>query len=281
MTVQKYGRTTGWTQGEVAEINVTVDVCYEVRGLIFCVKQARFVDQIGISPGTFSSGGDSGSLIVTDDGNNYPVGLLFAGGSTRTFANPIDVVLHSFVVTVDDDSSLPPSPTNQPPTADFEFSIEKLEVKFTDKSWDSDPDGSVVAWSWDFDDGNKSTEQNPSNTYEVGGTYTVSLTVTDDDGAQDTASKDITVTAENGGITLTANGYKVKGRQKADLEWTGAASNSVDIYRNEIKINDTNPIANDGFYTDNIDKVGGGSYTYQVCEEGDTNTCSNAATVTF
>jgi hypothetical protein len=38
--------------------------------------------------------------------------------------------------------------------------------------------------------------------------------------------------------------------------------------------------ANDGFYTDNIDQRGPGTYTYQVCEAG-TTTCSNEATVTF
>ena len=37
---------------------------------------------------------------------------------------------------------------------------------------------------------------------------------------------------------------------------------------------------NDGFYTDNIDNQGGGTYTYQVCDEG-TATCSNEATATF
>ncbi len=37
---------------------------------------------------------------------------------------------------------------------------------------------------------------------------------------------------------------------------------------------------NDGAYTDTIDKKGGGTYTYKVCEDG-TGTCSNVATVTF
>ena len=37
---------------------------------------------------------------------------------------------------------------------------------------------------------------------------------------------------------------------------------------------------NDGFYTDNINRNGGGSYTYQVCEEG-TNICLNDATANF
>jgi hypothetical protein len=100
MQVKKYGRTTGLTQGTVSELNVTVDVCYETLGFFRCKKLARFVEQIGIAPGTFSAGGDSGSLIVTKEGNN-PVGLLFAGSSTRTIANPIGIVLTRFQVTVD------------------------------------------------------------------------------------------------------------------------------------------------------------------------------------
>jgi len=97
--VKKYGRTTSLTSGEVAEINVTLDVCYEVW-IIFCLKSARFVDQVAISPGSFSEGGDSGSLIVTQN-DNRPVALLFAGGNTRTFGNPIGPVLSRFNVNVD------------------------------------------------------------------------------------------------------------------------------------------------------------------------------------
>lgn len=107
-SVKKYGRTTKLTQGQVAEINVTVDVCYEVV-FIWCIKLARFVGQVGISPRNFSGGGDSGSLIVTEAGNN-PVGLLFAGSDTRTLANPIEAVLSTFGVTIDDAPDVPPGP---------------------------------------------------------------------------------------------------------------------------------------------------------------------------
>jgi hypothetical protein len=100
LPVQKYGRTTLLTQGTVTEVNVFVEVCYEAI-FNFCIKSAYMYDQLGISPGTFSGGGDSGSLIVTDDAQNNPVGLLFAGGSDRTFANRIDLVLREFGVFVD------------------------------------------------------------------------------------------------------------------------------------------------------------------------------------
>lgn len=113
MGVQKYGRTTEHTQGTVAAINATVDVCYEPQGIFGCAKLARFVNQIIITPGTFSAGGDSGSGIVTNDGNLNPVGLLFAGSSSYTIANPIGPVLSAFGVTVDDgDGSEPPPSTD-------------------------------------------------------------------------------------------------------------------------------------------------------------------------
>ena len=53
--VQKHGRTTNWTTGTVSEINVTVNVCYEVD-FPWCTKMAKFVDQIAIEGGDFSAG---------------------------------------------------------------------------------------------------------------------------------------------------------------------------------------------------------------------------------
>jgi thermolysin len=110
------------------------------------------------------------------------------------------------------------------------------------------------------------------------GSHTISATATDTAGQ--TATDSISVTVSNtsaGEFTLTASGYKVRGLQKADLEWTGATSTEVDVYRDGVEIATT---ANDSPYTDNIDQRGPGSYTYQVCEAG-TSTCSNEATVEF
>lgn len=101
--VQKYGRTTQLTQGQVTEVNVTIDVCYD----IFCFSVGRFYDQIGICCTAFSDGGDSGSLIVSRDGTNRPLGLLFAGGDDRTFANRIDLVLDRFDVAIDASAPAP------------------------------------------------------------------------------------------------------------------------------------------------------------------------------
>jgi hypothetical protein len=94
--VKKSGRTTGLTTGVVAAVNVTISVkygsvCGGGRGT------ARFTNQIRITPGSFSAGGDSGSLIVQNVATNPgALGLLFAGGSNDTFANPIQDVLAAF-----------------------------------------------------------------------------------------------------------------------------------------------------------------------------------------
>jgi len=101
--VQKYGRTTGLTTGNVNTINATVDVCYDAD----CMNIARFINQLIISPGTFSAGGDSGSLVV--DTLRQPVGLLFAGSDTITIINRIDFILNKFGVTIDGDTV--PEPT--------------------------------------------------------------------------------------------------------------------------------------------------------------------------
>ncbi len=107
MRVVKYGRTTDFTYGKVDSVNVSVNVGYDSG-------TALFVNQIviqgtrpnGRGSSTFSAGGDSGSLIV-ELADNDPVGLLFAGNSSFTIANPIGAVLDTFsgngtTFTVDD-----------------------------------------------------------------------------------------------------------------------------------------------------------------------------------
>ncbi len=98
MKVIKYGRTTGQTKGRVYAIHATVNVSYD-----FGV--AQFVEQIIITSGTFSAGGDSGSLVVVDskrsEDHHKAIGLLFAGSSLYTIANPIEPVLSAFGVTID------------------------------------------------------------------------------------------------------------------------------------------------------------------------------------
>ena len=51
-----------------------------------------------------------------------------------------------------------------------------------DGTGSSDPDGTIVAYDWDFGDGGTGTGVTPTHTYAAAGIYTVTLTVTDDGG---------------------------------------------------------------------------------------------------
>jgi len=82
---------------------------------------------------------------------------------------------------------------NQNPAANYNFTTSGLTASFTDTSTDSD--GSIASRSWDFGDGTTSTATNPGKTYSAAGTYNVALTVTDNQGATNTVTKAVTVTA--------------------------------------------------------------------------------------
>ncbi|WP_172675964.1 PKD domain-containing protein, partial [Croceitalea dokdonensis] len=82
---------------------------------------------------------------------------------------------------------------NSEPNASFTSSISDLTVDL-DAS-DSQDDGTIASYSWNFGDGNTATGQTTSHQYTTGGTYTISLTVTDDGGLTDTTTQEITVEA--------------------------------------------------------------------------------------
>jgi hypothetical protein len=86
-SVRKHGRTTLHTIGVIMDVSADINVLYGAQ-------TAHFVDQLAVvgAGSNFSSGGDSGSLVV-DGVTRRAVGLLFAGGGATTFLNPIDQVL--------------------------------------------------------------------------------------------------------------------------------------------------------------------------------------------
>jgi len=106
-------------------------------------------------------------------------------------------------------SQLVTVPSGDPPAADFTFQADDLTVTFADAST-----GNPTSWAWDFGDGDTSSDQNPTHDYDAGGTYTVSLTATNDAGS-DTKNQLVTVmeppppdppTAD---FTFVVNGFDV------------------------------------------------------------------------
>lgn len=125
---------------------------------------------------------------------------------------------------------------NQPPTSSFTYSKNELEVSFTDTSTDND--GSIVSRQWTFGDGSSSTEANPVHTYSADGTYTVSLKVTDNDGAENTSSQQVSVAQYQGpAVTELSNGESISGLSDQRGNWkyyrinipSGASNFKVEI----------------------------------------------------
>jgi len=92
--------------------------------------------------------------------------------------------------------------TNNPPTADFTYVKTDLTVAFTDQSYDSD--GTIIGRYWEFGDGDTSTDVNPVHTYSVKDTYTVSLTVTDNDCATGSTLQSVIVSSGSGSVNKYA-----------------------------------------------------------------------------
>ncbi|WP_052696197.1 PKD domain-containing protein [Palaeococcus ferrophilus] len=153
-----------------------------------------------------------GSVSFTSSANDPDGGIVewlwdFGDGSSSKERNPSHVYelpgVYTATLTVTDSGGLKAvfsrtitvRPENEPPTADFTFSPEnpltEQEITFRDES--SDPDGSIVGWSWDFGDGSSSTDKNPVHAYAGEGNYTVTLTVRDNKGAEDTVKMAVLV----------------------------------------------------------------------------------------
>jgi hypothetical protein len=92
MHVAKAGRTTGLTCSNIQSVNTITQVQYSTSCQGGTNFNVNFNNQIVVSGASFSAGGDSGSLIV-DANTAQPVGLLYAGDSRSTVANPMASVL--------------------------------------------------------------------------------------------------------------------------------------------------------------------------------------------
>ena len=85
---------------------------------------------------------------------------------------------------------------NNAPTAAYTFGCTDLSCSF-DASGSTDADGTIVAYDWDFGDGATDSGGTTSHNYGSGGTFAVTLLVTDEDGSSDTFIDSVVVVPPN------------------------------------------------------------------------------------
>ncbi|MEG3790355.1 S8 family serine peptidase [Lysobacter sp. CCNWLW3] len=165
------------------------------------------------------------------------------------------------------------TPGNQAPVANFSSSVSGLTASFTDSS--SDSDGTIASRSWNFGDGTSSTATNPSKTYTAAGTYTVTLTVTDNGGATNAKTASVVV-GGSGGVQTYSNttDYPIADNATVDSPITvsgrsgNAPSNAVvtvaivHTYQGDLKVDLVAPDGSlynihnrTGWSTDNVNKT--------------------------
>ncbi len=221
---------------------------------------------------------DTGDTIQFTDQSTDPDGSIvswdwnFGDGNSSSDQNPThsydDDGTYTVTLTVTDDDGATDDYSeditvqNQSPTADFDYTPTSpltYETINFDGTLSSDPDGSISSYEWDWtSDGIfDATGSNPSHFYTDDGTYTVTLRVTDDDGATDTYSDEITV--QNQGPTADANG-PYAGDVGETITFDGTGSSDPDGTINSYAWD----MDNDGSYDD----ATGSQPTYSWSSEG-------------
>jgi len=99
-----------------------------------------------------------------------------------------------------------------------------LTVNFTDEST-----GNIIEWSWDFGDGGSSMDQNPTHQYTQPGTYTVTLSIVDDEGNTDEEVKDnyIQVTTPTEGLDADFSANPTSGQPPLTVNFTDQSTGNV------------------------------------------------------
>jgi PKD repeat protein len=143
---------------------------------------------------------DSTSLNIADGASrSVRLGWTTGGGDAGDYTATVETEDDTATKPVSVDSS---GGGNAQPTASFGYSPNSPDTSDSitfDASGSSDTDGTVQKYEWDLGDGTTATGVSPTHSYGSSGDYTVTLTVTDDDGATGTRTKTVSVTDNSDG----------------------------------------------------------------------------------
>jgi hypothetical protein len=172
--------------------------------------------------------------------------------------------------TVSDTALLVVAPPRAPSASFFTdrdgFTVEFSDGSFTPFCTD------IVAWAWDFGDGATSNEQNPVHTYAARGDYTVTLTVTDNQGLTDVETRVIEVLPPPPVLDIVGlSRNKSRFEFRVDLTWSGAEGELVNLLRNSVSVDVPD---NDGEHRDRFRSLQT-SFRWRICELAAPDFCSN------
>lgn len=148
------------------------------------------------------------------------------------------------------DDSQPPE-NNQSPSVSFSVDEEEpragTSVSFTASA--SDPDGSIESYSWEFGDGSSGSGSSVNHTFDEAESFSVLLTVTDDDGASSSATRTVDVQQRFTRAAIT----EVRLRDFPFTTENGAGwdpTNGPDPYYVATDLASETELATSGFYND-------------------------------
>jgi PKD repeat protein len=120
-------------------------------------------------------------------------------------------------------TSSPPPPVNDPPVAGFSATCAELTCSFVNAS-----SADATSFSWTFGDGGTATTPNASHTYASGGTYAVTLTVTDPEGLSDADSQSLVVaSAPPASTTMSIESFTATGQSTGKNTWSATATAAI------------------------------------------------------
>jgi bacterial leucyl aminopeptidase len=254
---------TNFKSGAVSDMRLITDFSNpDVKTFLTSLFDTYLAPQ-GLTRGTYTCGyGCSDHASWTSAG--YPSGMMFEAGDSGgyfpyihtqndTLANMANSAQNSvkfaklgLAFLGEAAKTYGGGPINAPPVTNFSVAVSGLTANFTDSSTDSD--GTIASRSWTFSDGTTSTLANPSKTYATAGTYSVGLTVTDNNGASNSKSQSVVVGSSPVQTYTNAADYQIRdnttvsspiavsGRNGNGSSATSVAVNIVHTYIGDLKV---------------------------------------------
>jgi len=238
-----WGSSSPWYSGDIDEVAVYNHVLSDADVLNHFRLGSTVAPANQIPTADFSSTTDGFGVSVDGTASADPDGTIasyswsFGDGGTATGKTAGHAYLgagdYNVTLTVTDDDGATAQVTktvsiaqpNSAPTAAFTSATNDLSVS-VDGSSSVDSDGTLSSYAWTFGDGGTASGATAGHTYSTGGTYTVTLTVTDDDGSTAVATHAVTVAAPNSAptaaftATATDLGVSTDGRTSSDSDGT-------------------------------------------------------------